>query len=148
MPQFEAVLKQEGKTATGIEVPPDVVEALGSSKKPAVKVSLGKYSYRSTIAVRAGKFMLPVSAEHRQGADLKAGDQVNVQLELDTEPREVNVPEDLAAALEQHPAARQRFGALSYSQQRQHTLAVEGAKTPETRARRVAAAVETLTSGK
>ena len=148
MPQFETVLKQEGKTATGIEVPPGVVEALGSSKKPAVRVSLGGYSYRSTIAVRADKFMLPVSAEHRQGAGLKAGDPVSVTLELDTEPREVSVPEDLAAALDQHPAARQRFETLSYSQQRQHTLAVEGAKTPQTRARRVAIAVEKLTDGK
>ncbi|WP_161881538.1 YdeI/OmpD-associated family protein [Deinococcus alpinitundrae] len=92
--------------------------------------------------------MLPVSAEHRQGAGLKAGDRMNVTLELDTEPRQVSVPTDLAATLEQHPAAaRQRFEMLSYSQQRQHTLAVEGARTPETRARRVATAVEKLTDG-
>ena len=128
MPQFEAVLKLEGKTATGIEVPPEVVQSLGSSKKPAVKVRLGSYVYRSTIAVRGDRFMLPVSADHRQVAGLKAGDQVSVQLELDTQPREVSVPEDLAAALNQHPAARQRFEGLPYSQQRQHTLTVEGAK--------------------
>ena len=129
MPQFEAVLKLEGKTATGIEVPLDVVQGLGSSKKPAVKVGLGSYTYRSTLAARGDKFMLPVSAEHRQGAGLKAGDRVSVTLKLDTEPREVRMPEDLAAALNQHPAAQQRFETLSYSQQRQHTLAVEGAKT-------------------
>ena len=79
MPQFEAVLKLEGKTATGIEVPPEVVQSLGSSKKPAVKVRLGSYVYRSTIAVRGDKFMLPVSADHRQVAGLKAGDQVSVR---------------------------------------------------------------------
>ena len=147
MTRFEAVLKLEGKTATGIEVPPDVVQSLGSSKKPAVKVSLGEYTYRSTLALRDGKFMLPVSAEHRQGAGLEAGDRVAVTLELDTEPREVSVPEDLAAALKQNPAARQRFEALSYSQKRQHILAIEGAKTLETRTRRIGKAVETLESG-
>ncbi|WP_420595206.1 YdeI/OmpD-associated family protein [Deinococcus sp.] len=148
MTRFEAVLKLEGKTATGIEVPPDMVQSLGSSKKPAVKVSLGEYTYRSTLALRDGKFMLPVSAEHRQGAGLAAGDTVAVTLELDTEPREVSVPEELAAALERNAVARQRFEALSYSQKRQHTLAIEGAKTPETRAKRIAKAVEALASGK
>jgi hypothetical protein len=147
MPTFDTTLIQEGKTATGIEVPPDVVATLGSSKKPAVKVTLNGYAYRSTIAVMNGRFMLPVSAEHRQGAGLQAGDRVEVTLELDTEPRVVSVPEDLQTALEAEATALERFAKLSYSGKRQHVLAVEGTKNPETRARRVAKVVQTLRDG-
>lgn len=141
---FQTTLLLGGKTATGLEVPPDVVERLGAGKKPAVRVTLGGYSYRSTVAVLGGKFMIPVSAEHRAGAGVEAGDVVEVTLELDTEPREVTVPEDLQAALDQNPAARQRFAALSYSRQRQHVLMVEGARTPETRGRRLAGVIQQL----
>lgn len=139
MPTFETPLKQERKTATGIEVHPQIVAELGAGKKPAVTVTLNGYTYRSTVAVLGGRYMLPVSAEHRQGAGVQAGDQVSVTLHLDIEPREVTVPDDLQAALE-------RFGRLSYSQQRQHVLAVEGTKNPETRARRVVKAIQSLTA--
>jgi len=145
VPTFEATLKQEGKTATGIEVPPEVVAALGTSRKPAVKVSLNGYAYRSTVAVMGGKFMLPVSAEHRQGAGVKAGDRVTVGLDMDAEPREVSVPADLQTALEENPLAQERFRQLSYSRQRQHVLAVEGTSNPDTRARRTAKVIQTLT---
>ncbi|OLV17186.1 YdeI/OmpD-associated family protein [Deinococcus marmoris] len=141
---FQTTLLLGGKTATGLEVPPDVVERFGAGKKPAVRVTLGGYSYRSIVAVLGGKFMIPVSAEHRAGAGVEAGDVVEVTLELDTEPREVTVPEDLQAALDQNPAARQRFAALSYSRQRQHVLMVEGARTPETRGRRLAGVIQKL----
>ncbi|GGL98099.1 YdeI/OmpD-associated family protein [Deinococcus aerophilus] len=146
MPTFETVLKQERKAATGIEVPPHIVAELGAGKKPAVTVILNGYTYRSTVAVMGGRYMLPVSAEHRQGAGVQAGDQVSVTLHLDTEPREVTVPDDLQAALDGTPAALERFERLSYSQQRQHVLSVEGTKNPETRARRVAKAIQTLTA--
>ncbi len=144
---FQTTLLLEGKTATGLEVPSEVIERLGAGRKPAVRVRLGEYTYRSTVAVLGGRYMLPVSAEHRAAADIKAGDVVDVTLELDTEPREVAVPEDLKAALEANAVARQRFKALSYSRQRQHTLAVEGARTPETRQRRIARVIGAL-SGK
>jgi Bacteriocin-protection, YdeI or OmpD-Associated/Domain of unknown function (DUF1905) len=148
MPTFDTTLIQEGKTATGIEVPPEIVAALGSSKKPAVTVSLNGYTYRSTVAVMGGRFMIPVSAEHRAGAGIQAADAVSVTLELDAAPREVAVPDDLQAALEAHPAALERFGRLSYSGKRQHTLSVEGTQNPETRARRVEKAVQTLLESK
>ncbi len=142
---FVTVLKQEGKTATGIEVPPEVVAALGTSRKPAVKVTLNGYAYRSTVAVMSGKFMLPVSAEHRQGAGVKACDPVTVGLDMDAEPREVSVPADLQTALEENPVAQERFGQLSYSRQRQHVLAVLGTNNPDTRTRRTAKVIQTLT---
>ncbi|WP_161884192.1 YdeI/OmpD-associated family protein [Deinococcus alpinitundrae] len=145
MPTFETTLLSAKKTATGIEVPADVVTALGSSKKPAVTVVLNGHPYRSTIAVMGGRFMLPVSAEHRQAAGVEAGDRVSVALELDTAPREVVVPDDLKAALENNPAAAEHFSRLSYSQQRQHVLSVEGTKNPETRQRRVTKAIDALT---
>jgi hypothetical protein len=141
---FETILIRAGKTATGIEVPPEIVASLSTSKKPAVKVSFNGYEYRSTIAVMGGKFMIPVSAERRAGAKIKGGDNLTVTLELDTEPRILEIPEDLAMAFEQNASAKEKFEVLSYSQKRVHTLSVEGAKTPETRAKRVAKAIEAL----
>ena len=144
MPTFETTLKQEGKTATGIEVPQEIMQALGGGKKPAVTVILNGYAYRSTIGVLGERSMIPVSAEHRGRAGLSAGDAVSVTLELDDAPREVTVPDDLQAALDTNPAALQRFAKLSYSGKRQHTLSVEGTKNPDTRARRVQKAIQTL----
>jgi bifunctional DNA-binding transcriptional regulator/antitoxin component of YhaV-PrlF toxin-antitoxin module len=139
--RFSTTVLLGGKTATGLVVPPEVVEALGAGKKPPVTVTLRGYSYRSSIAVRGGQFMIPLSAEHRTAVGLAAGDDVEVDVELDAAPREVDVPADLAAALDADPEARRRFDAMSYSHQLQHVLAVTGAKTEETRARRVAAVV-------
>lgn len=135
--RFQAILALHGKTATGIEVPPEVITALGSSKKPAVVVTLNGFVYRTTVGVMGGRQLIPVSAEIRAGAGVAAGDTVEVELALDTEPRQVEVPADLAAALATEPALREAFERLSYSQQRQHALAVEGAKAAETRQRRV-----------
>ncbi len=143
--KFRATLELNGKTATGVEVPPAVVEALGSTKRPPVRVTIGGHTYRSTVASMGGRFMLPVSAEVRSAAGVTAGDVVDVKVELDAEPREVEVPADLAAALDAHPAARKAFDALSYSRKRQHTLSVEGAKTAETRQRRIDKAISELT---
>jgi hypothetical protein len=136
---FRTTLELGGKTATGIHVPDNVVAALGAGRRPAVKVTInGSYTYRSTVAVMGGRYMVPVSAEIRAGAGVAAGDELDVDLELDTAPREVVVPADLRAALDTDPPAATAFAALSYSAQRAHVLSVEGAKTPETRARRVA----------
>ncbi|MFC3832141.1 MULTISPECIES: YdeI/OmpD-associated family protein [Deinococcus] len=147
MPTFTAPLKQEGKTATGIEVPPEIIAALGGGKKPAVTVTLNGYTYRSTVGIMGGRALIPVSAEHRGNAGLSAGDTVTVTLEPDTAPRELVVPDDLQEALDANPAALAAFAKLSYSGRRQHTLSVEGTKNPETRARRVAKAIETLSGG-
>jgi hypothetical protein len=146
--KFHATLLLGGKTATGIEVPPEVVAALGSSKKPAVRVTLNGYPYRSTIATMGGKFMLPVSAEVRAGAGIAAGDEVDVELELDTEKREVTLPADFAAALDQDAEAKTFFEGLSYSNKLRHVLAIEQAKTAETRQRRIEKAVAMLREGK
>jgi bifunctional DNA-binding transcriptional regulator/antitoxin component of YhaV-PrlF toxin-antitoxin module len=142
--RFSTTVLLGGKTATGLVVPEEVVEALGAGKKPPVTVMLGGHSYRSSIASRGGQYLIPLSAEHREAAGVAAGDRVDVDVELDTAPRQVEVPDDLAAALDADPALRQRFDGMSYSHQLQHVLAVNGAKTAETRARRVTAVVAAM----
>jgi Bacteriocin-protection, YdeI or OmpD-Associated/Domain of unknown function (DUF1905) len=146
--KFQTTLLAAGKTATGIEVPANVVQSLGSSKKPAVKVTVNGYEYRSTVAVMGGKFMLPVSAEHRAGAKVAAGDKLEVTLELDTAPRVLEVPQDFLAALELDTAARTFFEGLSYSNKRRFVLSIDEAKNAETRMRRIAKSVEALRAGK
>jgi hypothetical protein len=146
--RFRTTILQGGKTATGIEVPDDVMAALGSGKRPAVTVTVNGYSYRSTVASLGGKSMIGLSAEHRAGAGVAGGDEVEIDLELDTAPRVVTVPDDLAAALEAEPAARTTFERLSYSNKSWHVLQVTGAKTEETRQRRIARSVETLRQGR
>lgn len=135
-----------GTTATGIEVPAEVVQALGEGRKRVpVTVTIGSYSYRSTIAPMGGSSWIPLAAEHREAAGLAANDSVEVDLERDDAPRSVEVPADLAVALAAAPGAQAAFDALSYSNQRRHVLSVDGAKTEETRARRVARTVTELT---
>jgi hypothetical protein len=146
--RFRTTIVQSGKTATGIQVPDEVVSALGSGKRPAVKVTVNGYSYRSTVASMGGVFMVSLSAEHRAGAGVGGGDEVDVDLELDTAPREVAVPPDLAAALDAEPAARATFDGLSYSNQSWHVLQVTGAKSDETRQRRIAKSVDALKQGR
>jgi hypothetical protein len=144
--RFRTVLEQGGKTATGIHVPDEVVEALGSGKRPPVLVTINGHTYRNTIARRGDRFMLSVSAENRTKAGVSAGDEIEVSLELDTQPRVVTVPDDFTAALDQAKAARQAFDKLAYSHQLRWVLSVEDAKTPETRQRRISKAVESLRS--
>ena len=139
---------QEGMNATGMVIPPEVVEGLGAGKRPAVKVTLnGSYTYRNTIAVMGGAYMIGVSAEHRAGAGVKAGDMLEVELELDTEKREVDVPADLAAAIDAAPAARSYFDTLSYSKK----LALVNkmnVKNPGLRKERIESTVAQLLTGK
>ena len=145
---FRTTILQSGRTATGIEVPPEEIIALGSGKKPAVRATINGYSYRTSVGSMGGKFMLPISAEHRTAGGLSAGDEVEVTLELDTEPRVVAVPDDLSAALDADPEARTCFDKLSYSNKLRHVLAIEGAKTPETRSRRIASSVSLFHQGR
>ena len=146
--RFSAVIEQGGKTATGIQVPEEVVTGLGSSKKPAVRVTLRGYTYRTTVEVMGGRFLIPVSAEIRESAAVAGGDQVDVEIELDTEPREVSLPPDLTRSLEGDAKARQFFDGLSYSNKRRIVLSIDGAKTPETRQRRIEKAVSALGEGR
>jgi hypothetical protein len=146
--RFRATLQSNGKTATGIRVPPEVVAALGPSKKPAVRVTIAGHTYRSTIATRSGVFLLGVSAENRQAAGVAAGDELDVEPEIDTEPREVAVPPDLAEALASDAQARRFFDSLTHSQQQWYVLPIEQAKAAETRERRVAKAIAMLREGR
>jgi hypothetical protein len=145
--RFQSTIELGGKTATGLEVPPQIVADLGGRKRPAVRVTINGYTYRSTVASMGGRFMLPLSAEHRAEAGVAAGDQVDVDLELDTDPRTIDVPDDLQAALAAARAARRSFDELSYSEQRRHVVSVTEAKTLETRARRIGKVVDSVRVG-
>jgi antitoxin component of MazEF toxin-antitoxin module len=135
--RFTATIQLDGQTATGVDVPDDVVAALGGGNRPAVRVTLAGYSYQTTVARMGGSFKFPVSAAVRQAAGVAAGDELDIVIELDTTPREVSVPPALAELLDQHPAAKAAFEKLSYSNRKRHALAVEGAKTEQTRQRRL-----------
>lgn len=133
---------------TGIDVPPDIVEALGGGKRPSVNITVGSFSYRSTVAPMAGKFLIPLSAARRTEAGLAGGDVVEVDLTLDSAPRKVGIPQDLAAALAAEPATLSFFETLSYSNQLRHVLSVTDAKTAETRQRRIDKAMLALRAGR
>ena len=145
---FRATLVQEGKTATGIEVPAELIEQLGAGKKPPVQVTFADHTYPTTIGVMGGRFLVPVSAAHRAAAGVAAGDELDVVLVLDLAPRVVEVPADLAKALAAEPGAKAFFEGLTPSQKKWHVLQVTGAKTDETRQRRVAKSIELLAAGK
>ena len=146
--KFRASIELAGRTATGIEVPAAVVAKLGSSKKPAVRVTMKGYTYRSTVATMGGRFMLPISSQVREAASVKAGDQVDVHVELDMAPREVTVPADFARALARDAAARRFFEGLSFSNKQRIVISIEAAKAPETRERRIVKAVSGLREGR
>lgn len=135
-----------GKTATGLQVPDEVVEALGGGKRPPVAVTVGAHTYRTTVAPMGGAFWIPLAAEHREAAGVQAGQQVDVRVELDTAPRETPLPEDLAAALDD--GARAFFEGLAPSHRKEWVRWVEEAKKPETRATRIAKTAEALKAGK
>jgi hypothetical protein len=148
MPRFHTTILQGDKTATGIRIPDEVVEGLGAGKRPAITVTINGFTYRSSVAVMGGTYMVGVSAENRAGAHVKGGDEVEVEIALDTAPREVNLPPELAAALDAAPAARRTFDALSYSNRSWHALQVSGARSEETRQRRIAKSIEALSQGR
>lgn len=145
--KFKTTILQSGNN-TGIVVPAAVVDGLGGGKKPAVNVSIGGYGYRSSIAVMGGQFLIPLSADRRAESGIKGGDEVEVDLTLDTQPRDVTVPEDLSVALAGDAAAKAFFETLSYSNKLRHVLSITDAKTPETRQRRIDKVVDALASGK
>ncbi len=142
--RFRATIRLDGKTATGIEVPAEVLAALGPGKRPKVLVTVNDYSYASTVGAMGGRSLIPVSADVRAKAGVAAGDEVDIEVVADTGPRTVEIPADLAAALQGAPAARDAFEKLSYSGQRRHVLSIEQAKTPETRGRRIDKALSEL----
>jgi len=140
--RFETTLAQVGNN-TGVEVPPEIVDELGGGKRPAVNVTVNGYEYRSTVAVMGGRFLIAFSSDKRAATGIAGGDPITVELTLDTAPRTVEVPPDLATALDE-AGAREAFDRLSPSAQKAHVTNVEGTKNEQTRARRVAAVVEKL----
>lgn len=145
--RFHATIRLDGKTATGIEIPADVMAALGPGKRPGVQVTINGYTYPSTVGTMGGRSLIPVSAEVRSRAGVAAGDEVDVDIVPDTRPRQVEVPADLSAALDREPAARQAFERLSYSGKHRYVHAIEQAKTAETRQRRIGKTVAELSGG-
>lgn len=145
--KFHAKIELHGKTATGIEVPDDIVAALGSGSRPPVTVTVGGHSYRTTATRMSGRFLVPLSAENRAAAGVAAGDEVEVDIVPDAAPREVEVPADLASALAFDDAAQATFDSLSFTHRKEWVRWVEEAKKPETRATRLAKTVAALHAG-
>ena len=142
--RFKGKVLLAGKTATGVEVPAKVVEGLGSTKRPLVKVTINKYTYRSAIAPMGGTFMLGISDEVRKNAGVSAGDIIDVDVELDTEKREVEVPPELKKALAKDAGARKFFESMSYSRKVALVNPIANGKTTETRERNLAKAMKEL----
>jgi hypothetical protein len=143
---FRTTVVLGGRTATGLQVPDEVVEAMNAGKRPPVAVTVGGYTYRTTVAPMGGAFWIPLAAEHREAAGVTAGEEVDVVVELDSAPREVAVPDDLAAAFDD--AVRAVFDAQAYSHRKEWVRWVEEAKKPETRAARIEKTVTGLRAGK
>ncbi|MDF5754494.1 YdeI/OmpD-associated family protein [Spongiactinospora sp. TRM90649] len=146
--RFRTVLQPAGKTATGFEVPDEVVAGLKAGRRPPVRVTINGHTYRSTVASMGGRYMLGVNAGNRTSAGVAAGDDIVVDLELDTEPREVTVPADLAEALGRDTDAKRFFDGLSYTKKQGFVMAIEGAKRPETRQRRLTETIALLRDGR
>ena len=128
----------------GLEVPPEVVEALGEGARPPVTITINGHRWKSRVAIMRGRHLLGLSKANRQAAGVATGDEVEVELELDTEPRVVVEPMDFARALDDDPAARAAFDSLTDSRKREHVRAIENAKKPETRRRRIEKAITAL----
>lgn len=146
MTKFQTTILTAGKTATGICIPDDIIEKLNAGKKPPVKVTLNGYTYRSTVALMGGKYMVGVSTDVREAAGVKGGDKLTVDIELDREVREVTLPTDFKKALDKNQKAKKFFESLSYSK-KNHITIIEQAKTEETRLRRIEKSVNDLVSG-
>ena len=128
----------------GLEVPPEVVAALGGGKRPTVTITINGHSWKSRVAVMRGRYLLGLSNANRKTAGVATGDEVEVDVEIDAAPRVVAEPTDFARALDADPAARTAYDHLTYSRQLEHVHAIESAKKPETRARRIETALATL----
>jgi hypothetical protein len=143
---FRATVVLGGNTATGVQVPDDVVTRLGAGKRPPVAVTINGYTYRTTVAAYTGSYWIPLAAEHREAAGVAAEEEVDVAIELDTAPREVPLPDDLSAAMDD--AARSAFDGLAPSHKKEWVRWVEEAKKPETRTARIGKTVEGLKAGR
>jgi uncharacterized protein YdeI (YjbR/CyaY-like superfamily) len=146
--RFRTTISLHGKNNAGIPVPDDIVEKLDSGKRPAVRVTLGGHTYRSTVARMGGQNLIALNAENRKLSGVQPGDEVDVDLEVDTAPREVAVPSDLQAAFKGETAAKKFFDAMSYTNKSACVTWIESAKKTETREARVVKAIAMLNEGK
>ncbi|MDX2250601.1 MAG: YdeI/OmpD-associated family protein [Bacteroidia bacterium] len=144
---FKTKILQIGNN-TGIEVPEEILEKLGGGKKPLVNVSLNNYSYRSAVAKMGDKYLISLSAENRKNANVKGGDELEIEVTLDTEPRTVELPADFQKVLDKNEEAKKAFEKLSPSKKKALVLSITDAKTEETKIKRIEKAVEALTEGK
>lgn len=142
--RFVTRLLQTGRTTTGIEVPADVLRQLGGGARPAVAVTVSGYAYRTTVGVMGGKTLLPFSAAHRTASGLEGGQAIEVELSLDAAPRSLDIPADLEAALAAAPALRAAFLNQAPSRQKADVQTILGARSPQTRARRIEAIMARL----
>lgn len=142
--EFDATLDLDGKTATGITVPPEIVAALDAGKRPTVLVTINGHTFSTTIGSMKGAFKIPVSAERRGLINAVAGNSVRVSVTLDAAPADIAVPEDLANVLASDPVAADFFAGLTPSQRKGFIAPIEGAKAADTRVRRVEKAVAAL----
>jgi hypothetical protein len=142
--KFKTILLQAGKTATGIEIPAEIIEKLGGGKKPLVKVTINGFTYRSAVAVMSGAFMVGVNAENRESAKVKGGDKIEVGIELDTEERVVEAPVEFQKILSKNSIAKKKFDTLSNSKKKALVIPIENAKTDETRNRNIEKALAIL----
>jgi Bacteriocin-protection, YdeI or OmpD-Associated/Domain of unknown function (DUF1905) len=121
----------------GLEVPGEVVEALGAGKRPRVIITINGHSWKSRVAIMRGRYLLGLSKANREAAGVVTGDEVEVEVEFDPEPPVVVEPADFTRALDADPVARAAYDRLAYSHKRRHVHDIESAKKPETRARRI-----------
>ncbi|NEA73816.1 YdeI/OmpD-associated family protein [Streptomyces sp. SID13588] len=128
----------------GLEVPPEVVAALDGGARPPVTITVNGHSWKSRVAILRGRHLLGLSNANRQAVGVEIGEEVEVELELDTEPRVVVEPPDFAQALDDDPVARAAYDNLAHGRKREHVRAIESAKKPETRQRRIEKAIATL----
>jgi hypothetical protein len=126
--------------ATGIEIPPEVIEGLGSGKRPKLNVTVNGMTYRSTVAVMGGGYFVAFTKDHRARTGLKAGDAIEVTVELDSAPRDVIAPQDLLDAIDA-AGVLNAWERMSYTHRKEHVRSIEEAKAPETRQRRIDKAV-------
>ena len=146
--RFRGELRSTGGNTAGFQIDDDVVAALGGGGRPKVVVTVNGFEWRSSIARMSGEYWLGVSAERRAAAGIAAGEALEVEVVLDTAVREVEVPADLAAALETEPAAKAFWDGMSFSNKSWHVLQITGAKAAETRARRVARTLTMMAEGR
>jgi hypothetical protein len=146
--RITATLAKRGPAAA-VVLDEDQFAAVGEgAKRFPVVATVNGYSWRTTVTRMGGEFLVGLGREVRASARAEAGDTVEVALELDTAPREVQVPEPLAAALSGDPGARTAFEKLAFTHRKEYARWVAEAKHEETRARRVAKALELLREGK